>query len=290
MTLKLFAPAKINLTLDVLGKRTDGYHELETIMQTISLGDTVELSEAFNIGITCNQPEVPSGLDNLAYQAAALISRYAGVKRGVHIHIHKRIPVAAGLAGGSTDAAAVLRGLNKLWQLNYSYDILHNLAATLGSDVAFCLRGGTALGKGRGEQLTPLTPIPTCGVVLVKPPFAVSTKDVYTRYNTNVKQPPMTETMIKALQTANRRNVMEAIGNMLERTTLSLHPEISNLKAELLSAGAEAVLMSGSGPTIFGLTDSIKSARLVAQRMPKEYIGVFVAETVDRIGEEGEMV
>lgn len=284
--MQLFAPAKINFTLDVLGKRLDGYHELETVMQTISLGDTVSLFEATEIELSCEHPEVPKGPGNLAYQAAILMSKQCGIQRGVRIHIQKRIPIAAGLAGGSADAAAVLRGLNRFWDLGYGDALLQDLASQLGSDVAFCLRGGTALGKGRGEQLTLLPSPPSCGVILVKQPFAVSTKEVYQRYNLQILQKPMTSAMVSALETGDRRRIMAALGNMLEQVTLSLYPEIADIKEELSRAGAQAVLMSGSGPTVFGLTDTLTAAYQVASRMSEHKERIFVAETIDMTGGE----
>lgn len=284
MVCKLFAPAKINLTLDILGKRSDGYHEIDTIMQTIALGDTVQFQESPQIEIETDHPQVPLGRANIALRAAELISRYAGITRGVKICIYKRIPIAAGLAGGSTDAAAVLRGLNKMWGLALSEQTMVELAAQLGSDVAFCLRGGTALGKGRGEQLQSLPPLPQMGVIIVKMPFAVSTKDVYQQYRPVPETKTTTAAMIQAVRSGNRRAVLAALSNMLEQVTINLHPEIAEAKERLLEAGAGGVLMSGSGPTVFGLTETREEAQEVARRFtgPGD---VIVTETMQETGE-----
>lgn len=278
MVLELFAPAKINLTLDVLGKRADGYHEVETIMQTIALGDTIRLMEAPYVEVESDHPQMPMGRNNLAVRAAELLRQKTGITKGVRIRIDKRIPIAAGLAGGSTDAAAVLRGLNKLWGLQLPDISMQEMAARLGSDVAFCLRGGTALGKGRGEQVAVLPSLPQFGVIIVKMPFAVSTKEVYQRFRLNTGIKPTTEAMIQALQSGERRAIREAMSNMLEQVTLTMHPEIAQVKALLREAGAEAVLMSGSGPTVFALTETREDAQQVVSRLPGSW-EVFITET-----------
>lgn len=282
MVLEVFAPAKINLTLDVLGKRVDGYHEIETIMQTIALGDTVQFMEASRIEVESDHPQVPMGRANLAVQAAELLCKTTGIAKGVRIRIIKRIPIAAGLAGGSTDAAAVLLGLNRLWKLELPHTSLLELASQLGSDVAFCLQGGTALGKGRGEQLTVLPPLPRCGVIIVKMPFAVSTKEVYQRFCLKPNVKPTTEAMIQAVYSGNRQAVMDAMSNMLEQVTIPMHSEIVQVKELLRRAGAQGVLMSGSGPTVFGLTETREEAQQVARRMVGTW-DVFVTETLNNI-------
>ena len=186
------APAKINLSLDVLYKRPDGFHEVEMIMTTIDLADRVELTllEQDKIQILSHNRYVPDDQRNLAYQAAQLLKDRFQVKKGVQILIEKTIPVAAGLAGGSSDAAATLRGLNKLWDLGLTLDELASLGSEIGSDVSFCVYGGTALAKGRGEMITDLPAPPTCWVILAKPFIGVSTADVYRRLELNGMQPP----------------------------------------------------------------------------------------------------
>jgi 4-diphosphocytidyl-2-C-methyl-D-erythritol kinase len=249
------APAKINLSLDVLYKREDGYHEVEMIMTTIDLADRLELTllDHNEIKIISHNRFVPDDQRNLAYQAAALLKERFHIKKGVGITIEKTIPVAAGLAGGSSDAAATLRGLNKLWDLGLSLDELAVLGAEIGSDVSFCVYGGTAIARGRGEKITRLPSPPTCWVVLAKPFIGVSTADVYRRLNLRDIQHPQTEAMIEAIRNGEFSSVCSNVGNVLEDVTLKLHPEVALIKDQMKRFGADAVLMSGSGPTVFGL-------------------------------------
>lgn len=255
MRLLVKAPAKINLSLDVLFKRPDGYHEVEMIMTTIDLADRLELSllESKEIHILSHNRFVPDDQRNLAYQAAKLLQERFSVEKGVAIKIEKNIPVAAGLAGGSSDAAAALRGLNKLWQLGLSLDQLAELGAEIGSDVSFCVYGGTALAKGRGEIISPLPSPPTCWVVLAKPFIGVSTAEVYRQLNLDGIKHPNTEKMIEAIKEGNYAGVCANLGNVLEEVTFKLHPEVALIKEQMKRFGADAVLMSGSGPTVFGL-------------------------------------
>lgn len=255
MKLLVKAPAKINLSLDVLHKREDGYHEVEMIMTTIDLADRLELTllEQNEIKIISHNRFVPDDQRNLAYQAALLLKERFHVKSGVEIAIEKTIPVAAGLAGGSSDAAAVLRGLNKLWKLGLSVDQLAEIGAEIGSDVSFCVYGGTALATGRGEVITKLPAAPTCWVVLAKPFIGVSTADVYRRLNINGIHHPKTKDMITAIEQGDYEGVCGHVGNVLEDVTFSLHPEVAQIKEQMKRFGADAVLMSGSGPTVFGL-------------------------------------
>ncbi|KKK36673.1 4-diphosphocytidyl-2C-methyl-D-erythritol kinase [Mesobacillus campisalis] len=257
MKLLIKAPAKINLSLDVLHKRPDGYHEVEMVMTTIDLADRVELSllEKDIIKITSHNRFVPDDQRNLAYQAALLLKERFNVKKGVSIMIEKMIPVAAGLAGGSSDAAAALRGLNKLWNLGLSLDELAALGAEIGSDVSFCVYGGTALATGRGEMIQELPPPPTCWVVLAKPFIGVSTAEVYRRLNIGGIRHPDTEGMIQCIRDHDFRGVCQNVGNVLEDVTLDLYPEVAQIKDQMKRFGADAVLMSGSGPTVFSLVE-----------------------------------
>lgn len=270
MSLILPAQAKINLSLDILGLLPGGYHRLETVMQSLTLHDRLEFTSAADgIMVSCDSPEVPAGPGNLVYRAAELMQRQAGgVGAGVHIHLHKEIPVAAGLAGGSADAAAALLGLNKLWGLNWPLAKLIELGAQLGSDVPFCLAGGTMLARGRGEQLATLPALPSMGVVLLKPPLAVSTAEVYHGYD---RCPAVRERYTPALvQAVNRGDfygICATLGNALEVVTTSRHPVVSELKESLRAAGAAGVLMSGSGPTVFGLGQDLGAARRIADRL-----------------------
>ncbi|HAQ06077.1 MAG TPA: 4-(cytidine 5'-diphospho)-2-C-methyl-D-erythritol kinase [Bacillus bacterium] len=257
MKILVKAPAKINLSLDVLHKRPDGYHEVEMVMTTIDLADRIELSilEEDRIVIHSHNRFVPDDQRNLAYQAASLLKERFQVKKGVLIGIEKTIPVAAGLAGGSSDAAATLRGLNKLWRLGLSLDELAVLGAEIGSDVSFCVYGGTALATGRGEIIEQLPAPPTCWVVLAKPFIGVSTAEVYRRLNVDKIQHPPTQEMIAAIEHGDFHHVCRSVGNVLEDVTLSLYPEVAQIKDQMKRFGADAVLMSGSGPTVFSLVE-----------------------------------
>lgn len=255
MKLMIKAPAKINLTLDVLHKRPDGYHEVEMIMTTVDLADRLEL-ESLNkneIRIISHNRFVPDDSRNLAYQAAKLLKERYGIKKGVSIQIDKIIPVAAGLAGGSSDAAAALKGLNQLWNLGLSLDELAEIGAEIGSDVSFCVYGGTALATGRGEKIEHLPAPPNCWVVLAKPTIGVSTGEVYKNLRLDRMERPDTRAMIEAIKENNYEKMCKNMGNVLESVTLHAHPEVALIKEQMIRFGADAVLMSGSGPTVFGL-------------------------------------
>ncbi|EJR47752.1 4-diphosphocytidyl-2-C-methyl-D-erythritol kinase [Bacillus cereus VD107] len=249
------APAKINLSLDVLGKRQDGYHEVKMIMTTIDLADRLELTELVEdrIEILSHNRYVPDDQRNLAYQAAKLLKEKFNVKKGVSITIEKTIPVAAGLAGGSSDAAATLRGLNKLWNLGLTIDELAGLGAEIGSDVSFCVYGGTAIATGRGEKIEHIKTPPSCWVILAKPHIGVSTADVYGNLKLNRVTHPNVDKMVEVINHGDYKGICDTIGNVLEDVTFAMHPEVARIKAQMKRFGADAVLMSGSGPTVFGL-------------------------------------
>ncbi|PZD94898.1 4-(cytidine 5'-diphospho)-2-C-methyl-D-erythritol kinase [Paenibacillus sambharensis] len=250
------APAKINLLLDVLGKRNDGFHEVEMIMTMVDLADRLEMEELprDTIIISSQAGYIPLDEKNLAFQAAKLIKERYQVRKGVYIHLDKHIPVAAGLAGGSSDAAAALRGLNRLWGLHIPEKELCELGAELGSDVPFCVTGGTAIATGRGEKLEPIDNPPQCWVILAKPPINVSTADVYGRFRVDeLKSHPSAAGMVEAIRHGSFTEVCDRLGNVLETVTLRLYPEVAQLKESMLRLGADGVLMSGSGPTVFGL-------------------------------------
>jgi len=250
------APAKINLSLDVLHKREDGYHEVEMVMTMVDLADRIEMQELprDTIIISSQAGYIPLDEKNLAFQAAKLIKDRYDVKQGVYIHLDKKIPVAAGLAGGSSDAAATLRGLNRLWKLDIASDELQRLGAELGSDVPFCVTGGTAVARGRGERLEPIESPPQCWVVLAKPPINVSTSEIYGKLRANaIKRHPSTARVIEAIRSKRFDELCDNLGNVLEEVTLDLYPEVRQLKECMIRLGADGVLMSGSGPTVFGL-------------------------------------
>ncbi|MDX1771350.1 MAG: 4-(cytidine 5'-diphospho)-2-C-methyl-D-erythritol kinase [Planococcaceae bacterium] len=249
------APAKINLTLDVLHKRPDGFHEVEMIMTTVDLADRIGLESREDgvIKIISADRYVPDDQRNLAYQAAKLLKDTYNVQAGVSILLEKRIPVAAGLAGGSSDAAATLKGLNRLWNLQLTADQLAEHGAKIGSDVSFCVYGGTALATGRGEKIQELPSPPNCWIILAKPSIGVSTADVYGGLKVNEIIHPDTSEMIRAIKEKDYELMCATMGNALESVTLKLYPEVSTIKEQMMKFGADAVLMSGSGPTVFGL-------------------------------------
>ncbi len=268
MMMKIYekAPAKINLLLDVVRKREDGYHEVEMIMTMVDLADRLEMYELprDQIVLSSHAGYIPLDEKNLAFQAARLLKERCGVSRGVYIHLDKHIPVAAGLAGGSSDAAAALRGLNRLWNLGLTVRELEELGAELGSDVPFCIRGGTALATGRGEKLETIPSPPQCWVVLAKPPINVSTADVYGKLRANeLKEHPSVPAMLDAISRQSFADVCAGLGNVLESVTLGRYPEVRQIKEVMTKLGADGVLMSGSGPTVFGLVSKeSKVARL----------------------------
>ncbi|QDX91963.1 4-(cytidine 5'-diphospho)-2-C-methyl-D-erythritol kinase [Brevibacterium sp. JNUCC-42] len=256
MRISIKAPAKINLTLDVLSKRPDGYHEVEMVMTTVDLADRVDLTllESRDILIDCSASFVPNDMRNHAYKAAKLLQERYSVNKGVHIYIDKQIPVAAGLAGGSSDAAATLRGLNRLWNLRLSLDELALIGEEIGSDVPFCVYGGTALAKGRGEKLRHMISPTPCWVILAKPPIGVSTADVYGNLRVDqIKKHPKTEKMLQAIGEQDFSLMARSLCNVLEEVTLNRYPQVRQIKELMLESGADGVLMSGSGPTVFAL-------------------------------------
>lgn len=283
MAVTAIARAKINLTLDVLGKRPDGYHEVEMVMQSIELHDDLVFSPTGrDIVLTVEGSDLSPGPDNLVCRAAELIRRRGKIRDGVKIRLVKAIPVAAGLGGGSADAAAALKALNELWETGLSLSELMSLGVQLGSDVPFCLLGGTALARGRGELLERLPSCPRLGLVLVKPRFSVSTASVYRAYTPGpaVKRPD-NRVMARAIRNKDINGIAENLANALESVTTGMHPEIEQIKAKLTRAGALGVLMSGSGPTVFGLAEDAKTAKAIAGRYKSDGEEVFVTATVD---------
>lgn len=262
MRLSLLSRAKINLSLDVFGIRADGYHEIASVLQSVALSDilTFETSPA-GITLRVTGGRVVTGEDNLVLRAAHLLAAETGCRRGVDITLHKNIPVAAGLGGGSANAAAVLWGLNRLWELGLSNERLHGLGATLGADVPFCLTGGTSLATGRGDELTPLPPLPELGVLLLKQPYGISTRAVYSAFDDlEIAWRPSALEMAAALARRDWRRALRHCGNALETITFREHPELAALKRELAGMGALCALMSGSGPTVFGLFETLEDA------------------------------
>ena len=239
------------------------------IMTTVDLADRIWLRPMDNgkIIIKASERHVPNDRKNLAYQAAELLQIECGITKGVEITLEKSIPVAAGLAGGSSDAAATLRGLNRLWNLKLSVEELARLGAQIGSDVSFCVHGGTALATGRGELIEILPPPPNCWVILAKPAISVSTGDIYGNLNLSAIDHIDTARMIDALRAGDYEKMCKSVGNVLETVTMDLYPQVVVLKEQMKRFGADAVLMSGSGPTVFGLVKH-------ESRVPRIYNGL----------------
>lgn len=256
-SLTVKAYAKINLGLDVIRKRSDGYHDVSMIMQTVNLYDTISIKKTrFNsTTIRSNLYYLPNDRRNLVYKAADLFCENLSITRGLSIHLNKKIPVAAGLAGGSADAAATLKGLNTLFQTGLSLEELMALGIKLGADVPYCLLMGTALSEGIGEILTPLPSIPSCYIVLVKPNISISTKYVYEnlRLDESSTRHPDISSMINALKENDIHKLTSYMDNILETVTAKEYPIIENIKVIMKENGALASLMSGSGPTVFGI-------------------------------------
>jgi 4-diphosphocytidyl-2-C-methyl-D-erythritol kinase len=276
----LLACAKVNFYIEILGHRSDGYHEVRMILQSIDLADRIHLDLIeTGILIECQHPEVPTDQRNLAYRAAELLQKTYGSngsKGGVRIQIEKNIPVAAGLAGGSTNAAAVLVGLNYLWDLKLSQVELEALAAKLGSDIPFCLLGGTQLATGRGEILQRLPDLPVTALVLAKHySLGISTAWAYQTYRLLKIAGQMPDAPANGYEFAFNRpdpvTVAQHLYNALEHPVLSQHPEISHLKEKLVQAGALGSLMSGSGPTVFAVMPSMEMALKAQQELSRDY-------------------
>jgi 4-diphosphocytidyl-2-C-methyl-D-erythritol kinase len=262
--LALRAPAKVNLTLEVLGKRPDGYHEIATVMQAVDLFDRLTVETADVISLETSDPGLPTDDGNLVIRAARLLQEAAKNKEGARIRLDKQIPVAAGLGGGSSDAAATLWALNRIWGLRWSRARLAELGSRIGSDVPFFLGRGRAVGTGRGERLRGLTSTGGLALVLVNPNFPLSTAEVYGRVPKGWSAEPQgTARMVEALRSHNARGVAAALTNTLEILVEPAVPMIGRMKAALLAAGALGAMMSGSGPTVFGLARSFDHARAI---------------------------
>lgn len=283
-TLTRRAYAKINLGLDVVRRLENGYHEVRMIMQTVGIYDVLTFTAAQSgIRITTDSGELPVGEDNLIYRAARLLMETYNMSAGVDIHLEKHIPIAAGMAGGSSDAAATLMGLNELFALGASDEQLRQLGVRIGADVPYCIMGGTALAEGIGELLTPLPPAPQCVLLIAKPDIQVSTKYVYEHLDAgNTWQHPDIDGMRRAIENGDLSGVIARLGNVLETVTIEAYPVIDRIKREMISGGARGSLMSGSGPTVFGIYDSREQARAVRDSLERQGLAreLFVTEFV----------
>lgn len=257
-TIHMKAYGKVNLGLDVLRRREDGYHEVRMIMQTVQLYDKITIEERHQEGIELetNLPFLPVNENNIAYRAARMLMEEFHIPGGLSIKIEKHIPVAAGMAGGSTDGAAVLYGVNQIYQLGLTKRQLMERGVRLGADVPYCIMRGTVLSEGIGEILTPVAAMPDCHILVAKPPISVSTKYVYEHLRLDlVERRPDIDGMIAALKAGNLKGVADTMENVLETVTIPEHPEIAAIKDVMRSEGALNAMMSGSGPTVFGIFD-----------------------------------
>ncbi len=261
------APAKINLTLDVLGKRADGYHDIESVMHQINLCDLVSVTRIpEGIEVYSNRDGLPGGKNNLAYRAAEAMVSGLGIKTGFRIFLEKNIPLGAGLAGGSTNAAAVIKAIDRLLGINLNLNDMLEIGQQAGSDVPFCLFGDTAIARGRGELLTRVNRRIKLHLVLVNPGFQVSTARVYNLIDQEtITDRPDTLRMAEALTNGDFTGVVSSLKNVMEKVTFKLHPEVAGIKDILVQAGAAGALMSGSGPTVFGLFSDAEAARRAFQ-------------------------
>lgn len=272
--MRLKALAKINLGLDVLRRKEDGYHEVKMIMQTINLHDQIHMRkiEEDEIRIRTNLYYLPNNENNLAYKAVKMLKDEFNLPGGVSINLKKVIPVAAGMAGGSSDAAAVLFGMNKMYGLKLSMQELMDRGVKLGADVPYCIMRGTALAEGIGEKLTKLPAMPKCHILIAKPPINVSTKFVYENLHANDLKPedhPPVDAQIEALKEGNLEKLVANMGNVLERVTVPEYPVINEIKQMMLDGGALGSMMSGSGPTVFGIFTSYNKAKETYEKIEK---------------------
>lgn len=283
--IQLKALAKINLGLDVLRRREDGYHEVKMIMQTISLYDELELRKVKQPGIQVktNLYYLPTNENNLVYRAAKLLMEEFGIAEGISINLHKKIPVAAGMAGGSSDAAAVLWGVNQMYGLGLSRKDLMERGVRLGADVPYCVLRGTALAEGIGEKLSVLPSMPKCYILIAKPGISVSTKFVYENLHANDLRPeqhPDVDAMIDAMKKKDLPLLASRMGNVLETVTVPAYPVIDKIKTCMMDSGALGAMMSGSGPTVFGIFDTQAKARKAYRAVKAEQLAKQVYLTI----------
>lgn len=269
---KLKAYAKINLGLDVIGRLPNGYHQVKMVMQTVGIYDelTFERTEQ-GIQITTDSGILPTDENNLIYKAARLMMEKYRIEEGIRVHLQKNIPIAAGMAGGSTDAAAAMQGMNRLFGLGVPKEELMREAVSIGADVPYCLLGGTALAEGIGEELTVLPPVPDMVLLVAKPEISVSTKYVYEHLDSAEKiEHPDIDGMVSAIREQSLDGILDRMENVLETVTIPAHPVIAGLKERMLELGAKRSLMSGSGPTVFGVFENEEKAQYAYERMQQE--------------------
>nr|WP_296480523.1 4-(cytidine 5'-diphospho)-2-C-methyl-D-erythritol kinase [uncultured Acetatifactor sp.] len=276
------AYAKVNLGLDVVRRLPNGYHQVKMVMQSVGICDELLLEKAERgIVLTADSREVPLDETNLIYRAAKLMQEEYGIGEGIRIHLRKKIPVAAGMAGGSTDAAAAMKGMNQLFGLNVPRERLMELGVAIGADVPYCILGGTALAEGIGEKLTGLRPMPDCFILAAKPEISVSTKYVYEHLDgAGIVHHPDIDGMAEAIEGGNLPGILERMENVLEAVTISAWPVVGMLKERMLALGAERSLMSGSGPTVFGIFTGKEKAEAALEQLGGEHLAKQVFLTM----------
>ena len=275
---RIKAHAKINLGLDVIRRLPNGYHEVKMVMQSIGLCDELTLEKASEgITLTTDHPELSCGEDNLICKAAKLMFDTYQIPGGIKIHLQKNIPIAAGMAGGSTDAAAVMKGISRLFDLEIPLERLMELGVSIGADVPYCILGGTALAEGIGEKLTPLAPAPDFYILIAKPEISVSTKYVYENLDmTDIAKHPDINGMVLSIESGSLQGILDRMGNVLESVTVSAYPVIETLKRRIRELGAVNSLMSGSGPTVFGIFLSERAAEFACEQLKSEKLATQV--------------
>jgi len=276
--------SKINLTLNILAKRQDGYHNIETIMQSINLADRVFIKEEKEgIKIKCNHPQVPIDDQSLAYRSAEKILNRCRVTKGVKIEIDKKIPLASGMAGGSANSASILVGINKLFTLNLSNEDLRGMGEELGMDVPFCIQNGTALAYHRGEKVTSLSPVnPPLWIIIINPGFEIPTKWAYNNLDLNLikREKNNTKAMLEALKGGGARGIAKNLFNSFEELIIEKYPEIGKIKDRLIEEGALGALMSGSGSTVFGIAQNEEQALKIYKNLKSEYKSIWIVHTI----------
>lgn len=275
--------AKINLTLDITGRRDNGYHDVKMIMQTVNLFDLIIVDrKKQGISLKSNLSYIPTDEKNIAYKAALLFFEKSGIDGGVSILIHKNIPVAAGLAGGSGNGGGVLCALNALYGYPFSEKEILDMSVILGADVPYTIKCGTCLSEGIGEILTPLSDAPKMNILLVKPPLNISTAQVYKEFDASFGiSHPDTDKMLLAINNGDIKSISQNLGNVLEAVTIKNHPVISGIKEKMIKNGAIGALMSGSGPTVFGIFEDEKLAKKSADSFYKQYKEVYICKTLN---------
>ncbi|MEC6747936.1 4-(cytidine 5'-diphospho)-2-C-methyl-D-erythritol kinase [Marinilactibacillus sp. XAAS-LB27] len=276
------APAKINLTLNVIDRRKDGFHEMRLIMTSIDLSDRLTFTQLNEdiISLSSNSAYMPLNKKNIVYKAVNLLKERYGIKRGVHIVIEKNIPIAAGLGGGSSDAAATLRGLNRLWNLRLSLEELSDIGKELGSDVPFCIYGKTAYATGKGEVIQLIGDFPQCWVIVVKPPKGISSWTVFEELDFSAIPTYDHHKMIEAINSHRYQEVVQLAGNALEEVSAKKYPMIKRIKEKMESFGADVAVMSGTGPTVYGLTQQRSKAQRIVNGLNGFCKEVYLVRTL----------